>query len=346
MFALVGFAILAYSGSAQANPPPSDAVSVDAVIQKYIDASGGSELAGIQTEARKGTLVRGLSGQVPLETIAKARGQWRYTQTFAWGDQVSYICDGTHGWVVDTEGISEMDARQRADLQLLLDVQAPLRLREFYSNMEIKGNEGAADEQPTQPTVVVARSPEGLVTELAFDRETGLLVRAGSILFEDYRDVGQIKRPFRVRLGETREDATGESHLQMVMQFTEITHGVAVDDSLFRRPGCVLPPKDPPLFTPRREVEVGIPALEACVGVYRHPSDSTVTYAVTRQENHLMIERTGWGQKLEIKPESEIDYFMEFLNRDFRFVKDPAGEVVRLDIIAPGGVPIMAPKMK
>ena len=44
-----------------------------------------------------------------------------------------------------------------------------------------------------------------------------------------------------------------------------------------------------------------------------------------------MIERTGWGMRLEIRPESETDYFMRFLHRDFHFVKDASGRVTGLE---------------
>jgi hypothetical protein len=320
-----------------AGSPASGDVSVDAILKAFVAASGGPELAKITTEARRGTLVRGASGQVPLVTIAQAPGRWRYTQTFAWGDEISFICDGETGWVVDTEVTGEMDPRQRSDLQLLLDVQAPLRLRELYPEMTVKGLETIGN---VETVAVVATTPEGLVAELVFDRKTGLLQRAGSIYLEDYREVGGVKRPFRVRLGDTQ----GESHIQMVMQFTDISHGVEVDESLFKKPACVLAAKAPPLYTHRSAVEVGIPALDACVGVYQHPSDSTVTYNVTRQGNHLMIERTGWGMKIEIVPESETDYFMEFLNREFHFVKDAAGGVTRLEIGADRA--LKAPRVK
>jgi hypothetical protein len=45
-----------------------------------------------------------------------------------------------------------------------------------------------------------------------------------------------------------------------------------------------------------------------------------------------MIERTGWGIKVEILPETEMDYFMRFLNREFHFIKDEKGQVFRLEL--------------
>jgi len=299
---------------------------VEKIIQKYIQAIGSSALAEIKTEKKTGTLLRGASGQVPLEIIAKAPGKWRYTQTFAWGDQVCYGFDGATAWVQDTKNISKMSARQLLDLQLMFDVQAPLKMHEWYQEMEIKGTEKVGDREAI---TITATSQAGFSTELAFDRETGVLLRAGDIVFEDYRDVGSVKRPFRILLGKEQ----GEKHRQMKMLFSEIRHNLNADDSLFQAPDCALPFKEAPLYKSRKQVEVSIEALEACVGVYQHLQDPEVTFTVTRQQNHLMVKRTGWSQKIEIKPESETDYFIRFLGWEFHFIKDAAGRVTHVEIV-------------
>lgn len=302
--------------------------SIAKIIENYIRASGGSALAEIKTETRKGTMQRGVTGKVPLETVAKAPGKWRYQQTFAWGDQVGYGFDRTIAWVQDMKGVFQMSPRQRLDLQLLLDAQAPLNIRKSFPEMAIKGPEKVGDREAT---TIVATSPDGIQTELAFGNETGLLVRAGEMVFEDYRDVGPVKRPFRILLGKDE----GEKHLQMKMEFSEIRPDLEVDDARFQRPVCVLPFKEAPLFKQRKQVDIAIEALEACVGKYQHPERPGVIYTVTRQQNHLLLGRTDWrGQKVEIMPESENDYFIEFLNQEFHFVKDAAGKVIHLEIKA------------
>jgi hypothetical protein len=302
--------------------PLSPAVILDNCIQ----ASGGSALAALKSEIRKGSLLRGVTGKVPLETTAKASDKWLYSQTFAWGDQVSYGCDGTLAWVQDTKTVSPLSPRQRLDLQLLLDFQAPLNIRKYLPGLAVKGSEKVGDREAT---TLKASSLAGIEIELAFDKETGLLLRAGDIVFEDYRDVGGVKRPFKILLG--KDD--GEKHLRMQIQFSEIRHDLEVDDSLFQRPASALPIKEPPLFKPRTKVEIGIEALEACAGKYQHPDRPELIYTVTRQQNHLLLGRSDWlGQKVEIFPESDTDYFIEFLNQEFHFVKDTAGNVTHLEI--------------
>lgn len=297
------------------------------IIENYLSACGGSALAEIRTETRKGTMLRGVSGKIPVEAIAKSPGKWRFDLTFAYGDRVCYGFDGNTAWVQDSKNVTPMSSRQKLDLQLMLDIQAPLNIRKLYPVMTIKGSEKISGKEAV---TVLATAQDGTATELAFDSETGFLVRAGEIIFEDYRDVGRVKRPFRILLGRDE----GEEHLQMKIQFSEMEHGIEVDDTFFQQPACGLPSIKPPLYTQRNQVEVSIEALDACVGEYQIPELPDVLYKVTRQEGHLMLERTGWGQKFEIKPESENDYFIQFLNWEFHFIKDDSGKVTQLEIKA------------
>jgi hypothetical protein len=318
-------AALAMTGAVPPHrPAPAAPAAAAAIVEAYVRACGGAALSEIESETRRGTLLRGRTGKVPLETAAAA-GKWLYRQVFAFGDQVRYGFDGADAWLQDTEGVEAMSERQRLDLQLLLDVQAPLRLGALFPELAVAGTETVGDREAY---TVHAVSAGGARTELAFDRETGLLLRAGGMLLEDYREVDGVTRPHRVRLGESDE----ESHLAMTLEFTETRHGEAVDGSQFRRPEGALPLADAPLYRSRREVAVGVEAMDACAGVYQHPDLADVTYTVRRWGEHLMVERTGWGQELEIKPESETDYFVRFLGWDFHFVKDAAGGITHLEI--------------
>jgi len=304
------------------NPPGN--LPPDVIIQRYIEACGGPALDIIKAESRTGTLMRGVTGKVPLVTHAGTGGRWCYDQTFAWGGQISFRSDGTRGWIVDTDSAWSMPEEQRRDLQLVLDFQAPLKMSNLFPQMTTEGTDSVGGKEAI---VVLATAPDGTSTELAFDRESGLLLRAGQVYFDDYRPVGEVSRPHRVLLGET----VGEEHRQMIMEFSEITHHGEIDNSLFSEPGCVLALRDAPLYTRRVQVEVPIEALDACAGSYQIPGDTNVIWEVARQQSHLMIKRSGPGTWYEIKPESATDYFIGFLNAEFHFVKDSTGGVTSLE---------------
>ena len=294
------------------------------IIERYIQSCGGPSVAQVKTEKRTGTLMRGATGKAPLVSYAGEGGRWRYDQTFAWGDRISFGSDGTIGWKVDADSSSEMPEPQWRELQLIFDVQAPLKLKELYPEMVPAGTDSVGGKEAL---VLRATARDGTTTELAFDRASGLLVRAGQIWFEDYRPVGAVVRPHRVLLGET----VGEAHRQMVMVFSQIVDGETIDDTLLAHPVCVMTPQDPPLYARRLEVEVPSEALDACVGVYQDPADSGITWEAARQGSHLMIMRSDRPAWYEIKPSSETDYFIRFLNAEFHFVKDSTGTVTSLE---------------
>jgi len=297
--------------------------AVQRIIHSYIRAVGGPALSTVTSEASTGTLTRGLSGSVPLETFAVASGKWRYNQTFVWGDQVNFGFDGAVGWIADTSGVEPMDVRQRQDLQLILDFQAPLKLRTWYPEMAVVGSDTI---DSSLVDVVSARSADGYTTELAFERSSGYLLRAGEIYFADYRAVGEVKRPFKISLGADVQ----QDDVPMVMQFAEIRHNSEIDDTVFQQPACVPGLKESPIRRLHAEIELDIPSLEACVGTYQSPTDSTQSLIVSLQGNHLMIRGSGGGMEIEIKPISQTDFTVWFLKREFHFIKDSLGAITHL----------------
>jgi len=74
--------------------------------------------------------------------------------------------------------------------------------------------------------------------------------------------------------------------------------------------------------------------MEDCVGIYQHPQNPKLSYRVYRQQNRLMVKGPRWGQSLEIKSESETDYFIHFLGWEFHFLKNEEGSVTHLEIVA------------
>ena len=229
--------------------PSRSSATAEDIVKRFIQAVGGSELVNVGTEKRTGTLIRGVSGAVPFETISEASGKWYYHQVFAYGDGVSYGFDGGQAWIQDTEGVSGLPPQERFELTLLLDIQAPLKLESLFPRMTLKGPEKIGQREAV---VLSVESREGFGSELAFDSVTGLLLRAGDLFFEDYRDVGKVKRPFLVHLGKD----SGPNPLRLKMQVSEIRQDIDVDGSIFMRPVCSLRPV-PPLFYKLRKEAAG-----------------------------------------------------------------------------------------
>jgi hypothetical protein len=209
-------------------------------------------------------------------------------------------------------------------MKSLFDFQLPLHLNNIYSRLDIIGSEKINEKEAA---TVRAVTSDGVERELAFDKESGLLVRMGKIWFEDYRQIGAVKRPFRILLGTDE----GDNQRLLKMEFADIRHNEEINDSLFYKPVCPLPMLAPAIYKHRSRAVVSNEAMDACVGIYQHPRDTSLTISVTRQQNHLMIAVTGKSVKTEIMPESDLDYYMEFVNQEYHFVKDESGAVVGLE---------------
>lgn len=302
-----------------------DSVTVTQVIEKYINSCGGSVLKDVKTEIRIGTLQRHVYGSVPLTIIAGANGEWYYNQKFAWGNQISYGFSGNAAWVQTTKGIESMEPDQLLDMKLLFDVQAPLKLKEFYPEMNIKGEEIIGDKKTI---VIAAQTSSGVNTELVFDKETGFLIRAGDIFFEDYKEVNKIKRAFTILLGRDE----GEEHRQMKMQFSEIKLNEAIDNSIFDLPSCVLSDVDPLLYKSRKYFKPSIEQMDKCIGIYQHSDKPEIKFRIFREDDHLFLDLVGRGLKIEIIPESEADYYTKFIGWDFHFNKNKSETVSELII--------------
>ena len=321
--------------------PPSTYIiasskTANQIIDKYVKAVGGPALNKIETEIREGTLLRGRVGKVPFDIVTRSPGKWRWQQTFAWGDRMCYGFDGSQAWIQDINGVTEMSSEQFLDLRLILDPGAPLKLRDWFPHLSVK--KLLTDDADTT-VVLSASTSDGLTAQLEFHRESGLLIRAGDIRFEDYRDVGGIKRPYRIILGRDE----GEAHLKMAMEFTETTHNAEIDEYQFQPPVSGLPSVASPLYKRRKRAYPAVEALDTCTGRYQHPDNPNVVYTVTRQENHLMLIGTGWPQKYEIMAESDTDYYFQFLGWEFHFIKDASGTVTALQL--DGATSILAQKI-
>lgn len=334
---LVPFLLCSLCGAGETTQAAgAQAESVASVLDACARAHGGPALAGVSSERRTGTLLRGTSGRVPFEILSKSPRKWLWVQTFAWGDRVAFGSNGDEAWIQDSSGTAPMPAQQRLDLQLLLDAQSPLMLHELFPQMEITGSEKVGDHHIVR---VSARSSEGIGTELVFDRDSGLLLSAGGIRFEDYREVAGVRRPFRVLLGS----AQGEEHMELRMDFTEVQTNVDLGSTSFETPASILPAVAAPLYTRRTQVSVEVRDLDACAGEYQHPSKPGLKFTITRQGNHLMFQSTG-QKTIEIKPQSATHYYIEFLNLEFHFVKDETGVVTDLEIVKAGRT-LKAPKI-
>jgi hypothetical protein len=220
----------------------SDPSQIDSVFAKYLDALGGAQrLNAVTGFAATGTYAgwdTGLS-DVPVEIFAKAPGQYTTIAHRTEGDSV-WTYDGQNAWEVSINAALPSTIPltkgnlEGAKLESIVAL-APARLRQSFAKWEI--TKGLIDDKPVQ---ILRATNEGQMPVNFYFDNSGLLVRlqrwnetlvgpvATQYDYSDYRDVGGVKRPFKIVKTSTRNQVT------MVMK--EIRPNVAIDAAKFARP--------------------------------------------------------------------------------------------------------------
>jgi len=221
--------------------PATGQPSVEQILDKYIQALGGSQrLTGFTSFVGKGTSAGyGPEGTRPIEIFAKAPGQ-RTTIIHTLDGDNTTAYDGRAGWisaphkpvpVLPLTG-SELD-RVRLDAELTF----PGRIKDTLRDWRV-GAPTEIDDRTVQ--VVQGTGAGGALATFYFDRESGLLVRSVRYAtskvgrlptqtdYADYREVSGVKVPFRFKV-------TWLDGLESV-ELTDVQINVPVDAAKFGKP--------------------------------------------------------------------------------------------------------------
>ena len=208
--------------------------SADEIISKYIQAIGGTErLASLKSYIATGTSVGfgGFGGGGQVQVFAKLPDQRATFIEFAKaadrGENIRTY-DGREGWLKTPITVlkeyeltgSELDGA-RLDAQLSfpgqikqvlsnLRVSLPVTISDLPGPTSQTSNESVPLVHDRLVNVVQGTGPRGMLANLYFDQESGLLLRVvhygktpigripTQVDYADYRDVGGIKMPFRI----------------------------------------------------------------------------------------------------------------------------------------------------
>jgi hypothetical protein len=173
--------------------------------------------------------------------------------------------NGKVGW----SGLDDLDAATLAERNLVFDLNRPLRLRAIYRSLKLTGTQQIEADHPnleyrgaddakgafaaavaraasaspsmTDAYVVDGVRPDGAVDKLYFDTKAGLLRRCDlatapgqyrlTWYMEDYRDVDNVKVPFRLVY---RQNFSG-SVVDTVFQFREVYDNIGIPDAEFEK---------------------------------------------------------------------------------------------------------------
>jgi hypothetical protein len=225
----------------KAAQPAQRLPTVDQVLDKYIEASGGrAAWQKLNSRLSKGTV------QVPAMNLSGTVEMWQkapnriFVTVTVGGAVFSQGFDGTVGWSNDPQnGLREQTDGELAETKRDADFYHLLDFQQLYAKVSVTGTETIGQHAVC---VVEATPPEGGDADKAyFDSQTGLLLRAitqhhnpdGSVEpfqedFENYRAVDGVKVPFTIH--------QSNSQAAFTITIDEMRHNLEIDDSRFAKP--------------------------------------------------------------------------------------------------------------
>jgi photosynthetic reaction center cytochrome c subunit len=240
--------------------------SADAILDKYLEAIGGTErLAGLKSFVARGTSVGfgGFGGGGRVQIFAKFPDQRAtlidFPESPDRGNSIrSY--NGREGWLetpLTVLGEYQLTGGELDGARLDAELSFPGQIKQVLTNLRVSMPVTISDlPGPSSQTaqqanltavgqdrlvdVVQGAGPRGILATLYFDKESGLLVRIvrysrspigrvpTQVDYGDYRDVRGIKMPFRIIFAWTGgRDA---------IQLSEMQTNLEIDGAKFGRP--------------------------------------------------------------------------------------------------------------
>src|ERR1035437_1195230 len=212
--------------------------SIDAILDKFIKASGGKAvIESINSDVSTGTIdING--GTFPFEFDQQSPDKWRIEVKLPDDKLYLQFSNGIKEWEHDPEqGLKEMSSGKMQELTRDGDLQSAIHLKKYYPKMELKGKDKVGD----RPVYIIeASSAQGHPKVLYFDTETGLQLRedstkdtkhgtvSQSTYMEDYKDFQGGMVAYTIRQVNNGQIVT--------MKIGEIKRNIPIDDKRFEKP--------------------------------------------------------------------------------------------------------------
>ncbi len=233
----------------QTAPPPKDPPvaesklpSAEELSEKCAKASGGKEAwAKLQTMVLTGPVdipTFGVSGTV--EILAKRPNKVLRITNVGDGQFVrKEAFDGQAGWASDPQqGLKAVTGARLEQTKVEATFDTDIRLKEVYPDLKVTGRTKVGDRDAYTAT---ATEPGGRALTMYLDEQTGLriaedtegpdengTVAKTNLFFEDYRSVGDVQIPYRIRIHAP--------NVSLEIKIEDVKFNTPVDDAKFAMP--------------------------------------------------------------------------------------------------------------
>jgi hypothetical protein len=175
------------------------------------------------------------AGEATIEIDAVFPDKFHVVQIIR-GSRIELVLDGDHGWILNPQGLSQMNPTQYSRIKDALAIYLPVKIPNLTVQRKVTGIEKIGGKD----CYVVQSQTGKKMEQLYFDVETGLLMKirneietslgtsVNETTFEDYRDVNGVKMPHSI-----------DNHFmgnQSYGRISAIQGNVDVDPSKFNEP--------------------------------------------------------------------------------------------------------------
>lgn len=218
--------------------PPANAPTVDQIIDKWVQASGGADAINkITSRVETGKIIAG-NGTQNVEIFAKAPNKRISIVHTPRGDSPTAF-DGNGGWMGGGTNVRDMTAQESAGARMDAVLHFPTEVKQTLTRLRAT----RPDKVDGKEMYTVAGSAtDGLIVRLYFDEDSGLLARMVrytptplgrmpvQVDYSDYRDVNGVKIAYKWTLARPQGRFT--------IQLDDVKQNVPVDDSKFTKPAA------------------------------------------------------------------------------------------------------------
>lgn len=237
----IAFGLTLCLASTFAASAADDTPTVDSILDKFIEASGGkAALEKIKTRIIKGDIDILGSASEWTAYAKPPNKQFSEFSNAAFG-AVADGFDGTVAWSKSQAGIRVKEGEELAKTKRDADFYRYLNLKKLYPDLAYKGTDKVGDEEVR----VLESKPSATSKErFSFSSKSGLLIRQESefegpegkfslaVRQDDYRAVDGIKYPhgMKFKLG------AGGQEFEFAIKIKEVKHDTAIEDAKFAKP--------------------------------------------------------------------------------------------------------------
>lgn len=225
------------AAEAQATKPEAGPTA-DQLLSKYVQALGGAEaLQKITSRVEKGTLTGGRGQSASVELFAKDPDKKLFVMHTPKGDRLT-VFDGTIAWSSNPGApANKLDPANAEAVKLDAEFNLALRVKQIFKQLRVGRPDKIKDRDVDE---IFALQPGQAPVRLSFDKQSGLLLRLvryaetplgrlpTQIDYDDYRDAGGVKIPYRWAVATPQGRYT--------IQIEQVQQNVPIDDGKFAMP--------------------------------------------------------------------------------------------------------------